>query len=159
MASPTSDFVKLCHNIAEFHPFMPGRKAGPTDFIAGANMGIRRSLFEEVKGFRDTDPVAPDMHFILKARQAGYQIHFVPEAVVTHDHDRTSFSSIFRYSADHASETILLRNRYRRASAVLHLSSAPRVTSRCSPGNRIKSDCGHLLQEYQQCKSLFGRPL
>jgi GT2 family glycosyltransferase len=113
VASPTGNFVKLCHNISEFHPFMQGRKAGTVDFIAGANMGFRRSLYEELKRFPDRRVISPDMHFILRARQEGYQIYFIPDAVVTHDHDRTSFSDIFRYAADHASETILLRNRYR----------------------------------------------
>jgi hypothetical protein len=83
VASPVSDFVKLCHNIAEFHPFLPGRKAGPTAFIAGANMGVRRSLFEEVKGFPNVHPLAPDTHFILKAREAGYQIHLFQTLLYT----------------------------------------------------------------------------
>lgn len=111
--SSTSHFIKLCHNIAQFHRFMPGRKEGPVDFIAGANMGFRRSLFEDVKGFTSSRTTCPDMDFILKARQKGYQIYFSPDAVVIHEHVRTTLAMIFSYSADHASESIILRNRHR----------------------------------------------
>jgi glycosyltransferase involved in cell wall biosynthesis len=157
--SPTSNFIKLCHNIAEFHPFMPGRKAGPTDFIAGANMGIRRSLYEEVKGFRDADSLAPDMHFILKARQAGYQIHFVPEAVVTHDHARTSFSSIFRYSADHASETILLRNRYRLLMNTPLVLRSPALLLAAAPVIALKVTAGIYVNNINNAKFIWTSPV
>jgi GT2 family glycosyltransferase len=42
VASPTESYLKLCHNISQFHYFMPGQGKGPKDFIAGANMGLRR---------------------------------------------------------------------------------------------------------------------
>jgi len=114
VTSPTSNYIKLCHNIAEFHRFMPGRKAGVTDFIAGANMGFWRALYDEIQGFPTGHILSPDMQFILKAREKGYSICFVPNAVITHDHDRTSLANIFSYAEDHAAETILLRSRYRK---------------------------------------------
>jgi GT2 family glycosyltransferase len=157
--SPTSNFVKLCHNIAEFHPFMPGRKAGPTDFIAGANMGIRRSLYEEVKGFREADSLAPDMHFILKARQAGYQIRFVPEAVVTHDHTRTSFSSIFKYSADHASNTILLRNKYRLLMNTPFVLRSPALLLAAAPVIALKVTSGIYVNNINNAKFIWTSPV
>jgi len=157
--SPTSNFIKLCHNIAEFHPFMQGRKGGPIDFIAGANMGFRRSLFEEVKGFRNADSLAPDMHFILKARQAGYQIHFVPEAVVTHDHTRTSFSSIFRYSAEHASATIILRNRYRLLMRTPFVLRSPALLLAAAPVIALKVTAGIYVKNSNNAKLIWTAPV
>ncbi len=113
VASPKSNFIKLCHNIAQFHPFMPGRKGATVEFIAGANMGFRRSLLEEFKGFREGEAIAPDMELILRCRLKGYKIHLAPDAVVTHDPERTTLANIFRYSSRHASATIILRNEYR----------------------------------------------
>jgi GT2 family glycosyltransferase len=145
--SPTSNFIKLCHNIAEFHPFLPGRNAGPVNFIAGANMGFRRSVFEEVQGFPDEKRINPDMRFILKARELGYQIYFAPEAVVLHDHERTNLSTIFKYTDYHGSKTIILRNKYRKLlktpfvlrSPVLIIAAAPiialKVTATIYLGN------------------------
>lgn len=113
LVSPVSNYFKLCHNIAEFHAVMKGKKAGPVDFLAGANMGFRRSVLKELGGFNVRSKFAEDMELVLRARMKGYRVFFVPEAVVMHDPDRSTFTSIVKYSANHASETILLRNKYR----------------------------------------------
>jgi len=159
VASPTSNFIKLCHNIAEFHPFMEGRKTGPIDFVAGANMGLRRSLFEEVKGFPDGHVLSPDMQFILKARQAGYQICFVPEAKVTHDHERTSLSGIIRYSVDHASETIHLRNRYRLLLHTPFIFRSPWLILAAAPVIALKVTASIYLGNIKNIRFLLTAPV
>jgi GT2 family glycosyltransferase len=110
--SPVSNFAKLCHNIAQFGPFSPGRKAGPIDFIAGANMGFRRSVIEDLNGFQEAKRRSPDMEIILRARLKGYQINFAPDVVVTHDPDRTTLAAIFSYASRQASSTVVLRHQY-----------------------------------------------
>ncbi len=157
--SPTSNFIKLCHNIAEFHPFMEGRKAGSIDFVAGANMGFRRSLFEELKGFPDGHVFSPDMQFILKARQAGYQICFVPEANVTHDHERTSLSGIIRYSVDHASETIHFRNRYRLLLHTPFIFRSPWLILAAAPVIALKVTAGIYLGNIKNVRFLLTAPV
>lgn len=113
IASIATNYFKLCHNIAQFHPFMLGRRAGQVEFISGANMAFRRSILEELKGFKKGMGYAEDMDFILRARAMGYRIFFVPDTIVVHDPDRTTLKAILKYSADHASATIRLRNQYR----------------------------------------------
>ena len=113
IASPTSNHIKLCHNIAQFYPFMPDQKAGPVEFIAGANMGFSRSVLEELNGFGESRQLCEDMELILRARLKGYIAYFAPDAVVTHDPERTILAAVLRYSSEHASETVLLRNEYR----------------------------------------------
>jgi glycosyltransferase involved in cell wall biosynthesis len=159
VASPTSSFIKLCHNISEFHPFMPGRKAGTVDFIAGANMGFRRSLYEELKGFPDQKVISPDMYFILKARQEGHQIYFVPEAVITHDHNRTGLIDIFRYAADHASETILLRNRYRLLLRTPFILRSPFLILAAAPAIALKVTAGIYWGNMNNVKFFWTAPV
>ncbi|MHC4481719.1 MAG: glycosyltransferase family 2 protein [Planctomycetota bacterium] len=113
VATATDDYWQLCHNIAQFYGFMPGRPEGPTDFIAGANMGFRRKVLEEVGGFRQMQRYAADIECVFRARQRGYRPFFVPDAVVTHDPQRTSAESIFRYAFDHGRCSIFLRHHYR----------------------------------------------
>jgi len=113
VATPLDGFARLCHNVAQFYGFMPCQRAGPTAFIAGANMGLRRGVVEEVGGFRNSRGFAEDIEFILRARSCGYVPYFNPRAVVTHRPDRTTLRSIFAYSAAHAASTVHLRNRYR----------------------------------------------
>ena len=157
--SPTSNFVKLCHNIAELHPFMEGRKAGPTDFIAGANMGFRRFLFEELNGFPGLHTFAPDMRFILKARQAGYGIYFMPEAIITHDPDRTSLVSIFRYAAAHASETILLRNKYQVLLQTPFILRSPWLILAAAPVIALKVTASIYLGNIKNVRFLLTAPV
>ncbi|RJP68698.1 MAG: glycosyltransferase family 2 protein [Candidatus Abyssobacteria bacterium SURF_17] len=111
--SPTSSFIRLCHNIDQFHLYMLGRKNGYIRFIAGANMGLRRSLVEKIGSFEQGRRIGPDTEFGLRACENGYRIFFEPKAVVVHDPERSDFTTILKHSADHASETIFLRNRYR----------------------------------------------
>ena len=158
VSSPNSSFVEYCHNIAEFHPFMGGRSEGPIDFIAGSNMGFRRSLFDEMNGF-SAGTMSPDMEFILRAREKGYQIYFIPKAVVTHEHNRTSFSSIFRYSADHASETILLRNKYRLLLHTPFIFRSPILILLAAPVISLKVTAGIYLSNSKNVKFIWTAPV
>ena len=147
VASPVTNHAKLCHNIAEFHEFMPHQKAGLKEYIAGANMGFRLSILKELKGFKSNIQIAGDMEFILRARAKGYAVYFEPGAIVIHNPDRTTLASIFKYSAAHAATTILLRHQYREllrtpfilCSPVLLLIVAPlialKVTSKIYLGS------------------------
>lgn len=112
IATPVSNYVKLCHNIAQFHPFLTGRTAGPTTFIAGANMGFRATVLQELGGF-DERGRTPDMELVLRAGEMGYGAYFAPNACVTHDPERTRLGGIFRYSSEHGADTIWLRKRHR----------------------------------------------
>ena len=132
VASPTSHFVKLCHNIAEFPAVMAGKKSGHVDFIAGANMGFRRSILEELDGFL-TPLLALDMELILRARERGYRIYYAKDAIVTHDPNRISFRNIFRYSFMHAMVTIVLRNKYRELLRTPFVLRSPLLLLLASP--------------------------
>lgn len=147
IASPLANYVKLCHNIAQFFPFMPGQKSSTMDFIAGANMGIRARAMKEIGEF-NINSVIPDMEFILRAREKGFKIGYTPGAMITHDPCRVTMGDVLKYAAHHASHTILLRHRYRELlrtpfvlfSPVLILFGAPiialKATFRIYLGNR-----------------------
>jgi glycosyltransferase involved in cell wall biosynthesis len=111
--SPKSGYIKVCHNIAHFNPFMPGRKSDSVDFLAGANMGFQRIVIEELGGFDDEMILAGDMQLCLRARSRGYQPYLNQEAGVVHDPDYISLAGAVKSSYAHAATTILLRNEYR----------------------------------------------
>jgi len=61
------------------------------DWISGAAMCIRRESWEKVSGFDEGFFMyAEDMDWCLRAHQACYQIHYVPEAAITHRIGRSS---------------------------------------------------------------------
>jgi len=111
--SPKGSGVKLSHNISHFHPFMQGRRSGPIDFIAGANMGFRRQVLEELHGFDESRKLAGDTQVCLKARAAGYQPWLNQEAVVVHDPAYLTLATAVKSAYEHARTTILLREEFR----------------------------------------------
>ncbi len=159
VASPVSNYIKLSHNIAEFHPFMPGRKARPVEFIAGSNMGFRKSVFEELSGAQTGRKCAEDTEFILRARLKGYRIYFVPDAVVTHDHNRTTLAKIFRYSSEHASVTILLRDQYRSLLRTPFVLRSPALILMTAPVIALKVTAGIYLSNLRQAKYFWTAPM
>jgi GT2 family glycosyltransferase len=142
VATSLSNFIKVCHNIAQFHAVMPGRSAGPIEFIAGANMAFRRSVFTQLGCFREDLHCSPDTEMVLRAREQGYTVYFEPRAVVTHDPWRTSFVKIMRYAAYHASATILLRNKYKALLRTPFLLQSPAMLLAASPFIALKVTAG-----------------
>ena len=159
VASPESNYVGLCHNIAEFHPFMPGRKPGKVEFIAGANMGFRRSVLDELGGFDEKVKMAEDMQFILRARSKGYRIYHACDAVVTHKHDRASLGSVFRYSAKHASATILVRNEYQTLLRTPFVLRSSFLTIMAAPAIALKVTLGIYRHNQRLVRVFWTAPL
>ena len=109
----SKSYAKLCHNISAFHGVLPSQKEGPRKLIAGANMGFSRLVLEELGGFRTAWQIGDDTEIMLRAWKSGYEAFFTPDAVVMHDPDRNTLSSIMRYSAVHGAVSIRLRNRHK----------------------------------------------
>jgi glycosyltransferase involved in cell wall biosynthesis len=139
--SPTEDFWKLCHNIAQFHPFLSSRRARKSRFIAGANMGFHRRVLESIGGFEPERMMAEDMECILRAGRAGIDVAFRPEAVVRHDPPRTGLREILHYAAKHARTTVHLRRHYRTELGIPSLVLSPAFLLFFSPVIAILTTC------------------
>jgi GT2 family glycosyltransferase len=157
--SACSNYFKLCHNIAQFHAFMPGVKTGHIEFLAGANMGFRRHVFEELQGFKEDSVYAEDMEFILRARSKGYRLFFAKDSVVTHDPDRDTIKSIFEYAAGHASKTIILRNRYRAVLKTPFILRYPFFILAAAPVIAFKVTCSIYLNNPKLIKYFTTIPM
>jgi GT2 family glycosyltransferase len=159
IASPVSDYVRLCHNISQFYPFMSDRKAGPVDFLAGANMGCRRTVLEKLQGFEKGRRLASDTEFALRARQSGYRIYFTPDAIVTHCPERISLSLMFRYASQHASHTILLRDQYRLLLGTPFVLRSPAFLLLSAPLIALKVTLNIYLGNHNLAKIFWTAPL
>lgn len=133
VASPTDSYFKLCHNIATFHRVMSGRHAGYVEFLAGANMGMRRTGFKIVGRFQEGRRTAADMEWTLRARAKGYRIYLASDAVVVHDPERTTFTALVKYATKHASVTVLLRQQYRALLQTPFILRSPGFLLCCAP--------------------------
>jgi len=139
--TPTDNFWKLCHNIAQFHPFLASKKTRETRFIAGANMGYQRRTLELLKGFESERRMAEDMEFILRACRAGFSISFRSDAVVRHDPPRTGCREILLYALHHAQTTIHLRRTYRNELGIPAFVLSPAFLLLFSPVIAILTTC------------------
>jgi len=159
IVSPVSNYLKLCHNIAQFYAYMPGQKEGPVEFFCGCNMGFRRSVLEELKGFQ-AGSICEDTEIIIRARIKGYRAHFVPDAFVIHDPPgRTTLTEILKYSSLHASSTILLRNQYSRLLNTPFILRSPFLILLFAPLIALKVTAGIYLNNSYLRKFFYTAPM
>lgn len=109
--SPRRPYMKLAHNVAEFHPFMSDQE-GPIRFVAGANMGFRKDRVLEIGGFLPQSSLVEDMDLVLRYAASGGEAYYLSDAVVTHDHARARLRELTTYSYTHAQKTVRLRTEY-----------------------------------------------
>lgn len=158
VTSTSTNYFKLCHNISQFHAFMPGNKDGPIEFIAGANMALQRSVLEKLNGFENVG-CAEDTEFILRARSAGYRVFYAHDAVVIHDPDRTTLMDILKYSSTHAATTILLRNRFRSLLRTPFIMKSPALTILAAPLIALKVTASIYLRNLSLAKFFWTAPV
>jgi hypothetical protein len=61
------------------------------DWVSGAAMCVRREAWDQIGGFDERFFMyAEDMDWCLRAREAGWQIHYVPDAAIIHRVGRSS---------------------------------------------------------------------
>lgn len=155
--SPLSSSIKLSHNISQFHPFMEQRAGVGLKSIAGANMGIRRSLLSELGGFDERSEV-PDMQLLYRAWAKGLRVHFVPEAVILHDPERSDLKTILRHSARRASRMILLRNKYGSLLRTPFLLRSPNLILLAAPLIALKVTVGIYANNPRLARYLWTAP-
>jgi len=62
-----------------------------------ATLGIRKEVFEEVKGFSETIRVHEDIDLCFKLNRRGYKTIYAPRIKVLHNHGRTTLSEFLVY--------------------------------------------------------------
>jgi len=156
--SPLENYFQLCHNIAQFYPFMPGSKKRKTDFIAGANMGVRRKVFREIGFFEPHSPI-PDMEFILKARFSGFSIAYAEDAVIIHSPKRFSFKGLLEYASAHSQHSIRLRIRYRKMLHTPVVLLSPAAILFFAPVIAIKTALGIYMGNVKLLRHIHTAPI
>jgi GT2 family glycosyltransferase len=82
---PAGGFWVLCDNIAILYEWLSTNLPGVHPYLASLNLAIRRTAWEELGGFDETFVKAEDTELSLRARLAGHELYFEPEAVVSHE--------------------------------------------------------------------------
>jgi GT2 family glycosyltransferase len=86
-----------------YPPFLP--------HAAGATLGFRRTLFDELGGFDETLPYLHDTEFCIQAQLKGIPLVFI-DAAVLHYRRRNSMKSAFCQGRNYAEYNAILAKRY-----------------------------------------------
>jgi GT2 family glycosyltransferase len=89
-------FFARCVDFSRFG-FSQSSKPALT-WVCSASLGVKRTVFEEVQGFNEELHSEEDIDFCFRLEQAGYKTLYQPKIKVLHDHRRTTFTSLIRYS-------------------------------------------------------------
>jgi GT2 family glycosyltransferase len=82
--------------------FRHEQHAAADGWAATANLGMHRSVFDEIGGFdADLPHIGEDVDICLRARAAGHALEWCPEAVVEHPAE-TSLRPLLRRAYEHA---------------------------------------------------------
>jgi GT2 family glycosyltransferase len=80
-------------------------------YASGCNLGMRRSLYDQVGQLDISVPCCYDTDYCWKAQMAGFKLHFVPDAVV-HYRLRQTLQSLYRQGCNWGKDTPTLYRRY-----------------------------------------------
>jgi len=80
-------------------------------YVIGCNCGFRRHVFDALNGFDDDIPSGDDVDFAWRARIAGFELGFAPNALVDY-RMRSDLRSLYRQSVSRAQGDKLLYERF-----------------------------------------------
>lgn len=91
----------VADNIASFNALLPDRPAGarPAQPLGSLNLALRRQAWQQVGTFDEDLVTSEDYDWILRARQAGLEVFFDPEAVVEHGAARQDRRALEEHAA------------------------------------------------------------
>jgi GT2 family glycosyltransferase len=83
-------------------------------FGAGASLGFRKAVFDELGGFREHATFCEDVDLCWRAQLAGYEIAFVPDAVIRY-RSRPTLAKMYQQHRNYARRWPLLYREFRSA--------------------------------------------
>jgi GT2 family glycosyltransferase len=96
----SDNYWTTCDNLSWFHEFLTSAPAGEREHLASLNLSLRREVVKTVGVFNERYPHAAgeDADWTVRMRQAGYQLYFVPGAVVEHRPRRSDLRAVWRHA-------------------------------------------------------------
>jgi GT2 family glycosyltransferase len=96
IAGKSKKFFAQCVDFSSF-AFSQVNKRMETA-ICSASLGVRRKAFEDALGFNEELRSGEDIDFCYRLLKMGYKTVYQPAIKVLHNHRRTKFSTLMRYS-------------------------------------------------------------
>jgi GT2 family glycosyltransferase len=94
---PVGDnYWHLSYNLTLFHEILSSEPPGPRDFLPSLNLAVSREVIDIVGGMDEAIVRVEDVDWTTRMRRAGFQPVFWPQAVVRHQHNRTTLPLLWR---------------------------------------------------------------
>jgi hypothetical protein len=106
------NYLQLADNLSAFHDLLPYTPAGNRNYLCTSNLSLHRSVVERAGFMEPHQNRADDLEWTARFRQSGYQLYFEPRAIVLHDPDRCSLSTVWRHWLVDAPSTLRVRLLY-----------------------------------------------
>jgi glycosyltransferase involved in cell wall biosynthesis len=108
----TENYLQLADNVSAFHDLLPFTETGLRPYLATANLSVASNVAREAGEMKRIFKRAEDLEWTVRFRKLGYQLYFEPRAVVFHNPDRYSLSSVWQHWIDDAPGTLSVRLHY-----------------------------------------------
>ncbi|MEM2370654.1 MAG: glycosyltransferase [Candidatus Bathyarchaeia archaeon] len=114
VAFPKSNYWAIADNIATFYPYLHTSPAGTREQLPSLNLSLRREVWEMVGPFdeRYPRPAGEDADWTVRARLAGYTLHFEPRAVVMHYSPRSTIRELWNHAVAFGLYSVKVDKRY-----------------------------------------------
>jgi GT2 family glycosyltransferase len=94
---PVGDnYWHLSYNLTLFHEILSSEPVGPRDFLASLNLAVARKVIDRVGGMDEMIVRVEDVDWTTRMRRAGFQPVFWPDAIVRHQHNRTTLPLLWQ---------------------------------------------------------------
>lgn len=91
-----SPYWRLCYNLTMFHEFLDSTPAGERKNMGTLNFCVSREVVDSVGLMDERLARGQDTEWTLRMRRHGYNLYFVPDAVIRHRPAVASLSKILR---------------------------------------------------------------
>lgn len=96
IAGKSKKFFAQCVDFSSFAFSQVNRRMETA--VCSASLGVRRDAYEDAPGFSEELRSGEDIDFCYRLLKMGYKTVYQPAAKVVHNHGRTKFSTLIRYS-------------------------------------------------------------
>ena len=127
------NYWQLCYNLTMFHEFLTSAPGGERQNFGTLNLCVAQEVVDRVGLFDERLARGQDTEWMLRMRRHGYELHFVPEAVVRHLPEATGLSRIVRLWYRSGFFNAQIRQDYRDVIATLPFYGQPLLLTLLSP--------------------------
>jgi len=94
---PTGEnYWSLTYNLALFHEFLTNLPNGTRDYLPLLNLSAQRSVIDQAGDFDENLARGQDLDWTIRMRRCGHTLHFIPDAAISHIHERTTLAYLWR---------------------------------------------------------------